>query len=316
MFKRRIFYALALLVAGSVFLGSCSKDDDPITHFDPIITITPDQDTAFIHPGDTVSYQINITTADEIKFIELTSEIGGTVIPVWDTTMIPGPSAFAYNLNMVVPAVLPVGTVGKFSVSATTNFNLSTLESRFFKLIAPATSMSNYQGVKLQAQADGVNSAGTNLTFYDANANERFTYNQANENANAAKIDVVFTHHSVFKGTATNAEMKFQSPNEANLKTMWNDFPAIPFAYDITNKNQTYFKKLTTVDWDNLSYDAIATTVGDIGILSQVKDLNNGDYIGFKTASGKYGIVKVTDTYVQHNPYNASTITFDVKVQD
>ncbi|HZK07228.1 MAG TPA: hypothetical protein VFC92_03410 [Bacteroidales bacterium] len=318
MFKKRIFYALALLVAGSVFLGSCSKDDDDdiIMHIEPTISVTPATDTAFLSPGDTVKYQINISTLDELKFIEFTSEIAGTVLPVWDTTMIPGPSTFSYNLHMVVPPILPVGTVGKFVVSATTNFNKITTESRYFKVIPPATSMSNYQDVKLQAQADGVGSAGTNLSFYDVNADERYTYNEANNDEFAAVIDLVFTHHSVFKGTANNTEMKFQSPNEQNLVQMWQEMPAFPYDYSTDNKNQTYFKKLTTVDWDNLSYDAIATTVGDIGILSQVKDLNNGDYIGFLTEGGKYGIIKVTDTYVQHNPYNASTITFDVKVQD
>jgi hypothetical protein len=317
MFKRRIFFALALLVAGSVFLGSCNKDDDdPVVHLEPLITITPTQDTAFLYAGDTVNYQITISSDDELTSVKFTGDIGGMQQILLDSTIAPGHSTFSYNLNLIVPAILPVGTTGTFSVFAMTNFDMSSIEDRYFKIIPPATSMSTFQDMMLQAQADGVSSANTNMSFYDANANMSFTYNQANEDADAAKIDLVFTHHSVYKGTATNAEMSFQSPNETNLKTMWNDFPAIPFAYNLTNKNQTYFKVLTTVDWDSLSYEAIADQVGDIGMLSLIRGLNDGDFIGFLTSNGKYGIIKVTGTNVEHNPYNASTITFDVKVQD
>jgi hypothetical protein len=110
--------------------------------------------------------------------------------------------------------------------------------------------------------------------------------------------------------------MSFQSPNEQNLVQMWNEMPGFNYAYNKDNKNQTYFKMLTNVDWDNLSYEAIQEKVGAIGTMTRIRGLNDGDYIGFMTEEGKYGIIKVTASYVQHNPYNASTITFDVKVQD
>ncbi|NCA85546.1 MAG: hypothetical protein EOM83_08230 [Clostridia bacterium] len=315
MFKRRIFYALALLVAGSAFLVSCNNDDDPVVHLDPVITITPVGDTAYLHPGDTVNYQVNISADDDLISVKLTSEIGGSQAIVLDSTLAAGNRTFNYHLNLIVPAILPVGTTGKFSVFAATDYQ-STIEDRYFEIIPPATSMSSHQGVMLQAQADGSTSANTNLSFYSASANERFTLNQAAEDANAAKIDVVFTHHSVFKGTATNAEMSFQSPNEQNLVQMWNEMPGFNYAYNKDNKNQTYFKTLTNVDWDNLSYEAIQEKVGAIGTMTRIRGLNDGDYIGFMTEGGKYGIIKVTATNVQHNPYNASTITFDVKVQD
>ena len=315
MFKRRIFYALALLIAGSAFLVSCNDDDDPVVHLEPTITITPVQDTAYLYAGDTVNYQINISADDDLISVKFTGDIGGMQQILLDSTLAAGNRTFSYQFGIVVPSVLPVGTTGKFTVFAATNF-LSTIEDRYFKIIPPPTSMSTHQGVTLQAQADGATSANTNLSFYSASANERFTLNQAAEDDNAAKIDLVFTHHSVFKGTLTNAEMSFQSPNESNLVQMWNEMPGFNYAYNKDNKNQTYFKKLTTVNWDNLNYEAIATEVGDIGILSRIKNLNDGDYIGFMTEGGKYGIIKVTATHVEHNPYNAATITFDVRIQD
>ncbi|MCK9271141.1 MAG: hypothetical protein WC271_09640 [Bacteroidales bacterium] len=315
MFKRRIFYALALLIAGSAFLVSCNDDDDPVVHLEPTITITPVQDTAYLYAGDTVNYQINISADDDLISVKFTGDIGGMQQILLDSTLAAGNRTFSYQFGIVVPSVLPVGTTGKFTVFAATNF-LSTIEDRYFKIIPPPTSMSTHQGVTLQAQADGATSANTNLSFYSASANERFTLNQAAEDDNAAKIDLVFTHHSVFKGTLTNAEMSFQSPNESNLVQMWNEMPGFNYAYNKDNKNQTYFKKLTTVDWDNLNYEAIQETVGDIGMITRLRGLNDGDYIGFMTEGGKYGIIKVTATNVVHNPYNASTITFDVKIQD
>ncbi|NLO52036.1 MAG: hypothetical protein GX103_12865 [Bacteroidales bacterium] len=315
MFKRRIFYALALLIAGSAFLVSCNDDDDPVVHLEPTITITPVQDTAYLYAGDTVNYQINISADDDLISVKFTGDIGGMQQILLDSTLAAGNRTFSYQFGIVVPSVLPVGTTGKFTVFAATNF-LSTIEDRYFKIIPPPTSMSTHQGFTLQAQADGATSAYTNLSFYSASANERFTLNQAAEDDNAAKIDLVFTHHSVFKGTLTNAEMSFQSPNESNLVQMWNEMPGFNYAYNKDNKNQTYFKKLTTVDWDNLNYEAIQETVGDIGMITRLRGLNDGDYIGFMTEGGKYGIIKVTATNVVHNPYNASTITFDVKIQD
>ena len=315
MFKKRIFYALALLIAGSAFLVSCNDDDDPVVHLEPTITITPVQDTAYLYAGDTVNYQINISADDDLISVKFTGDIGGMQQILLDSTLAAGNRTFSYQFGIVVPSVLPVGTTGKFTVFAATNF-LSTIEDRYFKIIPPPTSMSTHQGVTLQAQADGATSANTNLSFYSASANERFTLNQAAEDDNAAKIDLVFTHHSVFKGTLTNAEMSFQSPNESNLVQMWNEMPGFNYAYNKDNKNQTYFKKLTTVDWDNLNYEAIQETVGDIGMITRLRGLNDGDYIGFMTEGGKYGIIKVTATNVVHNPYNASTITFDVKIQD
>ena len=69
------------------------------------------------------------------------------------------------------------------------------------------------------------------------------------------------------------------------------------------------------MDWDNLNYDGIENAVGDIGTANKVRGIEVDDYIGFETHSGMKGIVKVTITEIEHNPYNETYITFDVKVQ-
>jgi hypothetical protein len=182
--------------------------------------------------------------------------------------------------------------------------------------VAPA--MDVFTGIELKAQADGPVSADANLSFYSTSTNERFTYNQADSDEASAKIDLVFTHHSIYKNGDTNLEMSFQSPNEQNLVNMWNDFPLIPFPYDATNKNLTYIKWLegfNSADWDNLDVAGIDAAIGDIGTQTILIGVYNDDFIGFQTVEGKKGIIKVTATNPVTDPYNEATVTFDVKVQ-
>ncbi len=174
--------------------------------------------------------------------------------------------------------------------------------------------VATFEGVVIQAQADGPVTAGTNLSFYSSTTNETFTLNQSANADTAALIDLVFTHHSVFK---TNDELAFQSPNSANLHQMWAEFPGFdpPYDYTTDDKNQTYFKSVDVTDWDSLDYDAIEDIVGDIGTEIEYYGIYVGDYIAFETQMGYKGIIKVTETIIEHNPYNESYITFDVKVQ-
>lgn len=276
-----------------------------------VVVVTPADDMLYAVPGGDVAFDMSVTSEDDLISAKIVGIVGGTEYPVFDTTFTAGVNAYNKVITYTIPTVTPVGTVVlvKFS-AATAGFN--TVVERTIEVIQP---LGAYTNIELKAQADGPTTADANLSFYSASTNERFTYNQAGTVAAAQLIDLVFTHHSIFKNGNTNAEMSFQSPNEPNLVTMWNDFPLIPFAYDASNKNQTYFKALTNVDWDNLTYESIGTAVGDIGTLTILRGIDNGDFIGFQTAQGKKGIIKVVSTNPIHNPYNDATITFDVKVQ-
>ena len=98
---------------------------------------------------------------------------------------------------------------------------------------------------------------------------------------------------------------------------MWAEFPGFdpPYDYTTDDKNQTYFKSVDVTDCDSLDYDAINDIVGDIGTEIEYRGIYVGDYIAFETHNGKKGIIKVTDTVIEHNPYNDALISFDVKVQ-
>ena len=228
-----------------------------------------------------------------------------------DSTLSGGQKFFDRNFSIIFSNDLDEGTVGTVSAFAATNYRSSILD-RYIKVLP---GISHYEGVTLQAQADGPSTVNNNLSFYSASTNERYTYTQADADEFAQMIDLVFIHHSIYKNTQTNAEMSFQSPNEPNLVTLWQEQLLIPFQYNADNKNTTYFKRLFGVNWDNLDNASIENTIDGIGTDTMIHDLNPEDYIGFMTHTGNYGIIRVTATNPEHNPYTDATITFDVKVQ-
>ena len=299
-----IAFALSLLV-----ISSCKTDDDTTPTLAPTITVTPSDDTVKVHIGDVVDYQVNWSCPDPILTAKITYNAGTSQI-IFDTVFTTEVKNFAYNLSIEVTDAIPVGTTIEFTYFGSSQDNSTFLT----KYVFVEAGISEYLGVVLQAQADGPVTAGTNLSFYASSMNERFTLDQSANADTASFIDIVFTHHAVFR---TNEELSLQSPNSANLQQMWHELPGFNPSYDynIDDKNQTYFKKIDVADWDNLDFDAIGEVVGDIGTEVKIRGINIGDFIAFETHNGKKGIVKVTDTVIEHNPYNDALISFDVKVQ-
>lgn len=302
-----------LLIAFTLIMfhfSSCSDDDNPTPTEAPTITVTPADDTLKVTVGEIVDYQVNWSSVDPLQTAKISYKAGTISQIILDTTFTTDTKSFGFNLSIEVTDVIPVGTVIEFIYFGSTKDN-STLLSKY---VLVETGMSTYEGVVLQAQADGPVTAATNLSFYSSTTNERFTLDQSANADTATLIDVVFTHHAVFR---TNEELSFQSPNSENLHQMWTELPGFdpPYDYITDNKNQTYFKKVDVADWDILDYDGIEETVGDIGTEIKARGIFDGDYIAFETQAGKKGIMKVISTEIEHNPYNETYITFDVKVQ-
>ncbi len=305
---KKLNLLLIAITLSFFILSSCNTDDD-LTQA-PTITVTPSDDTVKVHIGDVVDYQVNWSSADPLQTAKISYKAGSLSQIILDTTFTTEVKSFGFNLQIEITDAIPVGTTIEFTYFGSTKDN-STL---FNKYIFVEAGMSTYLGVILQAQADGPVTAGTNLSFYASTTDEEFTLNQSANADTAALIDLVFTHHSVFK---TNDELSFQSPNSANLHQMWAEFPGFdpPYDYTTDDKNQTYFKMVDVTDWDNLNYNTINGVVGDIGTEVKVRGIDVDDFIAFETQNGKKGIIKITETVIEHNPYNESYITFDVKVQ-
>ncbi len=300
-----LFIALAL----SIFImSSCSEDEDPVQA--PTITVTPADDTLKVNVGELVDYSIN-WSANPLLSAKISYKAGTLSQIIHDTTFATGVPSYNFSVQVEITNAIPVGTVIELIFVGITSDQVSTSVNKY---ILVESGMATYNDVVLQAQANGPITAATNLSFYSSTMNQRYTLNLSANADTASYIDIVFTHHSVFR---TNEELSFQSPNSANLHQMWAETPGFnpPYDYVTENKNLTYFKKLDNVDWDNLDYDAIDDAVGAIGTAIKVRGIDVGDFIAFETEAGMKGIVKVTNTEIEHNPYNETYITFDVKVQ-
>ena len=306
--KKLILLLIALFSLSVIIFSACSEDEDPVQA--PTITITPNDDTLKVNVGDFIDYAI-MWNANPLLSAKISYSAGSSSQIIHDTTFASSVNSYNFNVQLEILNTIPVGTVIKLTFVGITSNQVSTTEERY---ILVESGMEEYLGVILQAQADGPVTAAANKSFYSSSMNESFTLNQSANADTSSYIDMVFTHHSIFK---TNEELSFQSPNSANLHQMWAEMPGFnpPYDYVTENKNLTYFKKLDNVDWDNLDYDGIGVAVGDIGTEIKVRGIDTGDFIGFETEAGMKGIVKVTNTEIEHNPYNETYITFDVKVQ-
>jgi hypothetical protein len=305
--KRLSFLFMAFALSAYV-LSSCSEDEDPVSA--PVITVAPADDTLKVNVGDFVDYAIN-WSANPLLSAKISYKAGSASQIIHDTTFAAGVTAYNYNVQVEITNVIPTGTVIELTFVGITSDQVSTTVNKY---ILVESGMATYTNVVLQAQADGPITSAINLSFYSSTMNQSYTLSNSANADTASYIDIVFTHHSIFK---TNAELSFQSPNSANLHQMWAEMPGFnpPYDYVTENKNLTYFKKLDNVDWDNLDYEAIDTSVGDIGTAIKVRGIDVGDFIAFETEAGMKGILKVTNTEIEHNPYNETYITYDVKVQ-
>ena len=306
---RKLSLLLAVFASvGLLMLSSCGEDEVPTQA--PNITVNPSNDTIYVKVGDTLKYQLTWNCPDDILSAKISYKSGTNSNIVLDTTLPAGTKSFAYNLNIGITDQIPEGTIFQFDFFGNSK-DQSTIVTSYIKVVS---ALKTYTGVTMQAQADGPDTYEKNLTFYSTSLNQLYTLKDAENDSIAQNIDIVFTHHSLFK---TNAELSFKSPDYDSLYIMWHEFGGFdpPYEYDTTNKNRTYFKKVTLDNWDNLTNSQLEEIVGEIGTNKKVKDINTGDYTAFETENGKKGILKITGTQINHNPYNDTFVTFDVKVQ-
>ena len=252
--KKLNLLLIALFAMSFIIFSACSEDEDPVQA--PTITVTPNADTLKVNVGDFVDYAIS-WSANPLLSAKISYAIGNTSQIIFDTTFAGGVNSFNFNVQLEITDAIPVGALIKLMFVGITSDQVSTTVEKYILI---ESGMDTFTGVVLQAQADGPNTAATNLSFYSSTMNERYTLNQSANADTASYIDLVFTHHAIFK---TNEELSFQSPNSPNLHQMWAELPGFnpPYDYVVSDKNQTYFKKLDNVipifGVNNITYFAL-----------------------------------------------------------
>ncbi|MCX6233354.1 MAG: hypothetical protein NT175_01320 [Bacteroidetes bacterium] len=129
-------------------------------------------------------------------------------------------------------------------------------------------------------------------------------YNLADAKANAAKVDWLY-----FYGGTNHATIA--APDDADAAIVFNDLTNGLSTWSV--RNATRLKKITTVvDWAAITDDGTIKQLTADGVTeTKIPDLVVGNISGFKTVTGKFGLIKVDNI----TGTTAGTIEISVKVQ-
>jgi len=136
-----------------------------------------------------------------------------------------------------------------------------------------------------------------------------YTIGELKGASNYADIDIVYYYG------ATNKTALFSPKAIVDNSITWEGL--LPVS-SWTTVNETKFRKAAATDFDNATFNSVATLGGlaDLGIANggddPIEGLAVGDAYAFKTADGKYGIFSVTAI----EGTSAGTIAFTIKIQD
>ncbi len=267
------------LIAGTVFVSSCNKDDD--TDQGPILTIKGGGEytssDATVQIEEPILVGVTGTSENEnltrFKFSIISNNVPTTFV---DSTM--NTNAFNWETEITFSSVgearLLFELWDKNNVKVEKSFTITVEDA--------GMQINKFSDVEFGSWNDAVGS------FFSTSEGIVYTRGQlTTSTSNQAKIDFLF-----FKG-AENANT-LASPDDPDANTIV-DLQLI----DWTNKNQTRFNTTTIT---SAQFDAIADTyqfpVFNMGTQStKVNNLTEGQVVLFRTQGGKLGLIHVADLY-------------------
>ena len=136
-----------------------------------------------------------------------------------------------------------------------------------------------------------------------------YTVGELKGAGNYADIDIIYYYGDV------NKSALFSPKAIVDADITWGGL--LPVS-SWTTINETKFRKAAAADFDNATYNSVATlgALADLDIANggdaPIEGLAIGDAYAFKTADGKYGIFSITAI----TGTNEGTVGFTVKIQD
>lgn len=121
---------------------------------------------------------------------------------------------------------------------------------------------------------------------------------------NSSKIDLMYFFTPTAKATLA-------APADATVAAAFSSGNG-PASWTV--RNSTKLKKLdlpANIKWDAITSDGILKTLATSATATKVEMLVTGDYVAFKTAAGKLGLIRITNLTTSA----AGALTFDAKVQ-
>ncbi|MDP4266396.1 MAG: hypothetical protein Q8880_03055 [Bacteroidota bacterium] len=306
--KRKIYLLSVLLVSISTLLfTSCKKDDNSTTTpVAPSITISGVSDpvTVDITNANDVVFNIEITADAGVKTFEAKKTVGSQS-NTFNPTKI---SDVKYNYTYTKAdqiADLTSNTQVVFTFTVTDKNGLTGTKTLTINKKAVTVDYNTYTAVLLY----GPNDNNSSKTFFASTTGLSYTFTEAS--GNSGIIDFGF-QYDVDGQTYTGLKACLISADKYSLNGH----------YTTTGWNTTVFKT-STDNFDNInsasglktSYDngSLVPSIGSYPQGSIAKGLTTASVVSFKTAAGKYGLIKVTNVYA--GALDAGTITITVKVQ-
>ena len=297
--KRNILVIAALLLSGSLFFSSCTKDNSNAAA--PVITLAPITTAYTVASGDSVAVVCSLTIVADGKISTFAvSEKNGTTtttVPVTSSDFKDKTSAkSSYSKYWKYSAVdATLGVTITFSVTDANNNKTEKTITVTRQAAAQGGAINNYTATILGGNTN------TTLGSYYATTNNT-VYNTTTSVAASSLIDFIY-----YYGTSNSATITAPTDVTVNGGT-----GNLTLAANLSPKNATTFATttLTTTDFAAITND---TQIAAITTYSDTKEtqLAVGQVFAFKTAAGKKGLVNISAI----NGTASGSITINVKVQ-
>lgn len=291
--KKALSIISLLLIAITLFIAGCTKDEDPI-----LPTISFKKDAGYVVANTTANY------ADTLDF--------GIIVKSNGTDNLVKFQMFANGMSVLDSTINTPNFTLDFSTTK------SVLDKDVWKFVTIDIAgniktdsivitgsfgeILTYSSIKFGAQNNA-----TEKSFLSYSNGSSTLYFQTDAFNNQAKIDMF----CFYENTVSNPNMMTLAAPGSNIKGIFSGATS-PEVY--TTKNVTFFVKttLTAAQFDAVTNDAILRASFDPkNQFKKAKILTVGDVYAFKLQSGKYGLYKVTA--VQGT--DTGTLQIAVKIQ-
>ena len=283
--KARVFLlSVITIVTVSFLVSSCVSEEDKR----PKIVVV--KKTATGKPGETVSFNVKITSRYKIENISITPEVLGEN----DRVNLPQKKKVK-SKSLTYSYTIPENTKKEriqitFKVK---NKKRTSFAYAFVNIDKHSETVQSYNSVKLGSYSDlDIGS------FFNVSENSSKLILDAK--SNSENIDLVF-----FKGRLNGYTIS--APNDNLAKSVYHNHKGMK---TWKNQNRTKFAKtsISASEFDSMTNANSIKNVTSKATFSHVNHLSNGSVIAFVTESGTHGIAKIT-TFA-----NSSKIAIQVKV--
>jgi hypothetical protein len=295
--KKLSYLFLSIIFLSVTYLTSCSKSSSSSVTGPSIHFIT---DAGYISTNTTVQvntlllFGINATNGDvKLKRFLVQRIFKNKTITQVDTAI--QVASFSYTLHTAAQATEGTETV-TFTV-IDNNGSSAAVMVMITTTPAPASGPINTYSAKVL----GAQTSTSGNSFATSNGNVYFL---PEAKINAALVDWVYYSDPANLSTLS-------APSDSAAAAIYNDATNGIATWPV--RNATLFKKVTDpINWAGITNDSIIVLENQSGVtFSKLGNIVINDFLAFKTASGKKGMIQVKAL----TPDVTGTITLNVKVQ-